>query len=124
MTIKKPTKRDHFTALLNLPEVASNPEFVAFITHEIDLLNRKNSVEKKPTAKQMENEATKTAIYDYMLAQPNRMFSITELTKEVPECEGMTGQKVSAIVRQMLDTKIKRIEDKRKAFFQVIAPNS
>ena len=38
----KITKRDNYNALLNIPEVASNAELVAFINHEIELLDRKN----------------------------------------------------------------------------------
>ena len=53
-------------------------------------------------------------------ADPNRMFSITEIIKEVPECADLTNQRVSAIVRGLIDSKVERIEEKRKAFFRAI----
>ena len=64
-TSRKPTKRDHFNALLAINEVASNPALVEFIEHELDLLNRKNTAERKPTAKQVENAGYKEAILAY-----------------------------------------------------------
>lgn len=119
-TSKKLTKRDHFTTLLNLSEVKANPVLVDFIEHELELLAKKNSAEKKPTAVQVANEGIKDAIYDAM--QENRLYTITELIKEVPECADLTNQRVSALIRQMRDdNKVERIEEKRKAYFRKIA---
>lgn len=117
-TSKKLTKRDHFTALLNLSEVKANPVLVDFIEHELELLAKKNSAEKKPTAVQVANEGIKDAIYDAM--QENRLYTITELIKEVPECAELTNQRVSALIRQMMPERIERVEEKRKAYFRKI----
>lgn len=119
MTNKKMTKRDHFTALLNLSEVKANPALVDFIEHELELLAKKNSAEKKPTAVQVANEGIKDAIYAGM--QKNRLYTITELIKEVPECAELTNQRVSALIRQMMPDRIERVEEKRKAYFRKIA---
>lgn len=118
-TSKKLTKRDHFTTLLNLSEVNANPVLVDFIEHELELLAKKNSAEKKPTAVQVANEGIKDAIYDAM--QENRLYTITELIKEVPECADLTNQRVSALIRQMMPERIERVEEKRKAYFRKIA---
>ena len=117
---KKMTKRDHFNTLLTLSEVKSNPTLVEFIEHELELLAKKNSAEKKPTAQQVANKGVADAILSHMTSDPNRMFSITELIKEVPECEGLTNQRVSAIVRGMIGVSVERIEEKRKAFFRAL----
>ena len=117
---KKLTKRDHFNALLNLTEVKSNPTLVDFIEHELELLAKKNSAEKKPTAVQVVNGGIKDAIYDAM--QENRLYTITEIIKEVAECAELSNQRVSALIRQMRDDgKVERIEEKRKAYFRKIA---
>ena len=119
-TSKKLTKRDHFTALLNLSEVKSNPTLVDFIEHELELLAKKNSAEKKPTAVQVVNGGIKDAIYDAM--QENRLYTITEIIKEVAECAELSNQRVSALIRQMKDDgKVERVEEKRKAYFRKIA---
>ena len=120
-TSKKPTKRDHFTTLLNLSEVKENPVLVEFIEHELELLAKKNSAEKKPTAAQVANKGIKDAIYNNM--QENRLYTITELIKEVPECAELSNQRVSALVRQMYDCAepvLERVAEKRKAYFRKI----
>ena len=62
-TTKKITKRERFNSLLSLSEVQADAGLVAFIEHEIELLDKKNSADKKPTAKQSENEAIKDATH-------------------------------------------------------------
>ena len=120
MTTKKITKRDHFNALLNIPAVAENEGLVEFINHEIDLLNRKNSTEKKPTATQVANQALMADIYENMGA--NRLYSISEMIKEFDCCADLSTPKVSAVIRLLIaDGKVERIEEKRKAFFRKIA---
>ena len=115
---KKPTKRDNYNALLSIPAVAENDSLVAFINHEIELLDKKNSTDKKPTAQQTANEAIKTAILDNMVE--GTKYTITDLIKNVPECADLTNQRVSALVRQLVDDKVViRTEDKRKAYFSL-----
>lgn len=119
-TARKPTKRDNFTALLKLSEVKADPKLVEFITHEIDLLDRKNTVDKKPTKTQQENEVIKTTVLSAM--ERDRLYSISEMLKEFPVCKDMSNQKLSSLVRQMvLDKQVERVEDKRKAFFRKVS---
>ncbi len=115
---KKFTKRDYYNTLLDLAEVKANPKLVEFIEHELELLDRKNSTDKKPTAQQTANEAIKVAILDNMAE--GKMYTITDLIKSVPECADLTNQRVSALVRQLVDDKVVvRTEDKRKAYFSL-----
>ena len=112
-TTKKMTKAQMFAqikASYNL-----TPEEVAFIDHELELLAKKNASEKKPTAQQTANEAIKAAILEGMA--DNRLYTISELIKEIPACSDLTNQRVSALMRQMIGTSIVRTEDKRKAYF-------
>ena len=116
MTNKKITKRDRFNALLNMAEVKANPDMVAFIEHELELLAKKNSADKKPTAQQTANEAIKSAIVEAM--EPNRLYTVTELQKSVEACAELSNQRVSALLRQLKDEgAVVRTEDKRKAYF-------
>lgn len=117
-TNKKPTKRDNFNALLNIPDVQSDPELVAFIKHEIELLDKKNSADKKPTANQIANQGIQAAILNGMAE--GKMYTITDLIKSIPECAELTNQRVSALVRQMVPEHIERIEDKKKAYFRKV----
>ena len=117
---KKMTKRDYFNSLLNIADVKNNPELVDFIDHELELLAKKNSAEKKPTAQQTANANIAEAIVAHLSAEPNRLFTITEIIKEVPACADLTNQRVSAIVRGLIGSSVERVEEKRKAFFRAI----
>ena len=118
MSNKKLTKRDYFNTLLTLDEVKSNDSLVDFINHELELLAKKNSSEKKPTAVQTANEGIKNAILNGM--EVGKMYTITDLIKEIPEISDLTNQKVSALVRQLMPEYIEKIEDKRKSYFRLV----
>ena len=117
MTQKKMTKAQMFAQIkanYNLTD-----EENAFIDHELELLAKKNSAEKKPTAQQVANKAICDAIVNGM--ENGKLYTITDLIKTIPECADLTNQRVSALVRGMLDVKVERIEDKRKAYFRKLA---
>jgi hypothetical protein len=117
--MKKPTKRDNYNALLGIPAVSGNPALVDFINHEIELLDKKNASEKKPTAQQTANDGIKTAILDNMVS--GTKYTITDIIKTVPECAELTNQRVSALVRQLIsDGLVTRVEEKRKAYFILV----
>jgi hypothetical protein len=119
MTNKKITKRDRFEALLAIPAVQADAGMVDFINHELELLAKKNSADKKPTAQQVANDGIKQAILDGM--EDGRLYTITDIQKNVPACADLSNQRVSALVRQMVGVTIERTEDKRKAYFSKIA---
>ena len=120
MTNKKMTKRDYFNALLNIAEVKANPELVKFIAHELELLAKKNSSEKKPTAVQVANEGIKSVILE-TLAENGGKMTISEMQKASAELGELSNQRISALVRQLInDGKVERIEDKRKAYFKAV----
>lgn len=113
-TPKKPTKRQMFEGLLTLPNLTEEQK--KFINHELELLAKKNSGEKKPTAQQTANTALKSAILECM--EDNRLYSVTEMIKEFPCCADLSNPKVSAMVSQMVvDKVLVRTEVKRRAYF-------
>ena len=116
-TTKKMTKRDYFNAILSKYPLTDAEK--AFVEHELELLEKKNSSEKKPTAQQVANDGIKTAIAEGM--SPNRLYTVTEIQKEIPECAELSNQRVSALLHQMKDDGIvTRTEDKRKAYFSIV----
>lgn len=119
-TSKKLTKRDHFNALLAIPTVASNPTLVEFIENELDLLSRKNSKPSdKQTEKQEANDVLKQAMLDY-LANGGGQHTVTDFIKNVPECAGLSQQKITALVRQMVeDGKMEKVIEKRVSYFKL-----
>ena len=114
--MKKITKRERFQSLLSLSQVQADPGMVEFIEHELELLAKKNSSEKKPTAQQTANEAIKSAILAGM--EDNHLYTITDIQKNVSACADLSNQKVSALVRQLKDAGlVVKTEDKRKSYF-------
>ena len=118
-SVRKPTKKQMFEGLLAMPNITEEQK--QFINHEIELLTKKNSGEKKPTATQIANEALKVAIAEGMEA--NRLYTVTEVIKEVPACAGPTNQKVSPLMNQMvLSGLLTKTEEKRRSYFQLVVP--
>lgn len=127
------TKRDFYTAALNaltddavftIPKgdgvvEISGGQMAEFYKHEVELLDRKNTVDKKPTKTQQANESIKATVLESM--EDNRLYSISEMLKAFPVCADMSNQKLSSLVRQMVaDKQVERIEEKRKAFFRKV----
>lgn len=119
MAEKKITKREKFEMIAKISEVASNPMLAEFVAHELELLAKKNSAEKKPTAVQIANEGVKSVILE-TLANSGKMMTISEMQKVNEELGGLSNQRISALIRQLIaDGKVERIEDKRKAYFKL-----
>ena len=118
----KMTKAQKFALLKSIPAVAENAMLVEFIDHEVELLTKKNSTEKKPTAKQTANEDIKAEVLKLMGEDPTRLFTVTELTKEVPNLpEDMSVNRMTALLRQLkIAGLVERTEDKRKALYRII----
>lgn len=113
------TKREMFVAIGNVAEVASNEEMVAFINHEIELLDNRKSGKKGQTKTQKENEGVKAVIVE-VLAETGEKMTVTELISD-ERLSGYTNQKISALLRQLVESGqvVKSIEGK-KAFFEAV----
>ena len=118
----KMTKATAWGIVKGIVENSNHPqtaELVAKIDNELALLAKKNSAEKKPTAQQTANVGIMSAITEGM--EPNRLYTVTEVIKEIPQCAELTNQRVSALLRQLVEAgKVKRTEDKRKAYFSLV----
>jgi hypothetical protein len=121
--MEKFTKRNALTALLALSEVQADDRLVKFCENEIALLDKKNGTAKKPTEKQTQNEGYKTDILDYLSSVAPAHKSIAEIwsgTASLSENAEMTGQRISALLTQLIKAgSVERVEEKRKAYFKV-----
>lgn len=87
-----------------------------FIKHQIELLDKKSSANRKPTKTQLANEGIKNDILDGMVS--GERYTITDLIKEIPAIADFSNQKISALVNQLVkDNKVTRVEEKRKTYF-------
>lgn len=118
----KMTKKDYFQILRDAyPADADNhDEVIAFIDHELDLLARKNTSEKKPTKQQIANDVLRNAILDAMVEDTK--YTVTDMTKQFECCADLTNQRVSALLRPLIkEGKVERTEEKRVAYFSKVA---
>lgn len=84
---------------------------------------KKNSAVRKPTATQTANAGFKIAIENGM--ELGKKYTITDLIKSISELADLSNQRVSAIVRQMVESgTVVREEIKRKAYFSLVEKSS
>lgn len=79
---------------------------------------KKNTAERKPTATQTANEGFKVAILNGL--ESGKAYTITDIIKSVEAVSELSNQRVSAIVRQLVESgSLVREEVKRKAYFSL-----
>lgn len=93
------TKKEMFSAIRAI--VVDNEEMVAFIDHEIELLERKSSAPKKPTKTQIENEGFKAEIVAY-LTTADAPKTIKEMQAEIPSISGLTNQRITHMLTDLV----------------------
>ena len=93
------TKREMFAEIRNI--VADNEEMVAFIDHEIELLERKSNSPRKPTKTQVENDGFKAEIVAY-LTEVDTPKTIKELQAEIPSISGLTNQRITHMLTDLV----------------------
>lgn len=112
MTNKK-TKRDLFLEVREV--VAGNEELVAFVDHELELLDKKAST--KSTKVNDEQVSLMEKIVN-VLNEIGRSVTISELQKENAEMAEYSNQKLSAMLKKLVDNKqVTKIVDKKKSYF-------
>jgi len=116
--MEKITKRDRYLELRSL--VADHADLVEFIDHELELLEKKNASRSlKPSKSATENAKYAEIVYNAM--EDGKRYTISELQNSVAELNGMSNQRVTAIVRSLLKVgQVDRTEEKGKAFFSKI----
>lgn len=115
---KKITKRERYAQLLAIEAVAENADLVAFINHEVELLDSKNS-KKSETKTQKENVGIMNEI-EIALSEMDRPVTISELQANSSVMAGYSNQKLSALLKKMKEAeRVVRTDEKGKAYFSV-----
>jgi len=118
MENKKLTKREVFSKMLEVSEIASKDLFVEFINHELELLDRKSS-KSTQTKTQVENEGIKNAIVE-SLERVAKAVTITELQELDSEMANYSNQKLSALLKQLVkENRVVKTVDKKKSYFSI-----
>lgn len=110
----KKTKKEMFNEILSM--VKDNREMTDFIKHEIELLDKK-SVSKKATKTQTENIGYKSEIKSVLTEDGA---TVTEIQGKSEVLAGLSNQRVSALLRQMVaDGEVVKTVDKKKSYFAI-----
>ena len=111
----KITKKEMFTRIK--AQVKDNAEMVAFIDHEIELLDKKAS-NKKATKTQEANIGIKSTILAVL--EGGKSMTVTEMQGASAELGELSNQKVSALVRQLVEAgKVVKTIDKKVSRFSL-----
>lgn len=117
MENEKMTKKEVFAYIAEA--MADNEMVVDFCNHEIELLERKASKGSGQTKTQKENEDLKVKIVS-ALREIGKAVTITDLQKENAEMAEYSNQKISALLRQLVDSnEVVKVTDKKKSYFSV-----
>ena len=116
--MEKITKKDRFNQLLVIEEVAQNEDLVAFIKHEIELLEKKSS-KSGSTKTQKENVEIMNALYEELVAI-GKAVTISEFQKMSEKASVYSNQKISALFRLMDGTRVEKTVEKGKSYFKAI----
>lgn len=118
MTTNKITRKELFTALLNLEAVQTNPLWKEKLEAEIVAIDKKNA-NRKPTAQQVENEGIKEEIVTILEGYPEGL-TITQIMK-LHSFEFRSNQQCTALCRQLrLDNIIDRKETKKGTLYFLV----
>lgn len=119
MNNKKVTKKEMFGRLIEIVEGANVQDvetIVEFLNHEIELVSKKRNGQTKV---QKANEGLIEVIYN-AIAKAEKPVTVTEIYEMVKSDEITSPQKVSALVKKLVDAeRVVRTEEKKKAYFSV-----
>ena len=122
MTEKKMTKKEMFQVLLAMDCVKERADLVKFIEHEIELLERKNGGNRKPTAQQMANEKIKEKILKALVKPMTATQTMKAIEPDFPEIV-LTPQRISALLRGLGKDgtgEVERYTEKRVTYFKKV----
>lgn len=117
------TKKEMFAVIRDVISSApadNTDEMLAFIDHEVELLNKKASSARKPTKTQIENEGFKATIVAY-LTEVDTLKCIKEIQSEVPEVSELSNQRITHLLTDLVKSGTLTKEYVKKTPFYCIA---
>lgn len=121
MANSKMTKKDWFATIRAMVEGSGNEredEILAFIDHEVELLEKKSN--KSGQTKTQKENVEVVAKIENALREVGKAVTITELQTASEEMGAYSNQKLSALLKQMVSKgTVVRTEDKKKAYFSL-----
>lgn len=117
---KKVTKKENFGTIKDILEGLGKTDLVEVMAHEIELLEKKSANRKSGNSKtQKENEEIKKIIVAE-LARIGEMVTISELQAKSENLGQYSNQKLSALLKQLVDNgEVVKNVDKKKSYFTI-----
>ena len=111
----KITKKEVIRMMMNEEVIKANPTYVAYLENELALLNKK-AQNKKATKTQEQNVGIKATILEVLATIGSG--TVTDIQNGNAELSALSNQKVSALVRQLVESGevVKTIDKKRSIF--------
>ena len=113
----KITKREVIKMMMNEEVVKTNPTYVAYLENELALLDKK-AQNKKATKTQEQNIGIKATILKVLAIIGSG--TVTDIQNGNEELSALSNQKVSALVRQLVESgEVVKTVDKKKSIFSL-----
>ena len=113
----KITKREVIGMMMNEEVVKANPTYVAYLENELALLDKK-AQNKKATKTQEQNVGIKATILEVLAIIGSG--TVTDIQNGNEELSALSNQKVSALVRQLVESgDVVKTTDKKKSIFSL-----
>lgn len=113
----KITKREVIKMMMNEEVVKANPTYVAYLENELALLDKK-AQNKKATKTQEQNVGIKTTILEVLATIGSG--TVTDIQNGNGGLSALSNQKVSALVRQLVESgEVVKTTDKKKSIFSL-----
>lgn len=119
---KKMTKKEYFAilkAMVEQSDMDNKEGAIAFIDHEVELLNKK-SAKSGETKTQKENAEILVKI-KAALVEVGKPVTITELQSASAEMAQYSNQKLSALLKKLVDNgEVVKTTEKKKSYFSAV----
>ena len=113
----KITKREVIGMMMTEEVVKANPTYMAYLENELALLDKK-AQNKKATKTQEQNVGIKATILEVLATIGSG--TVTDIQNGNEELSALSNQKVSALIRQLVESgEVVRTTDKKKSIFSL-----
>lgn len=116
----KVTKKDNFTAIVEVLKTADRPDLVSVMEHEIELLDKKNAYKSNtPTASQKENAEIAELVPTVL--EKGKLYRLSEIKALVPKLAEASGTQRIAVICRKLETEgvLVKTVDKRVIYYSL-----
>ena len=114
--MKKATQREMFAEIIALAQDNDRDDIVTFAEERIAVLDKKNA-SRKPSKTQEENIVLAEIVKSVLTSEGKTVSEIQALS---PEFAGLSTQKMSAVVKMLVDSGVAvKTTDKKKSLFSL-----